>query len=575
MSKFQKGLTKGKSSIYKAFGMIDGAEDSKEFTEQNAKFKDLQLHYKRILDLNKKYQQAFIQLSQIENELAQEIIDYSQNIKEEQEVSLILQTLGASLQYISTSRQKTVTNTNEAFFENVAELSKEMERCKEAKELYRQHKLEYELLEKKGGLKTEDQKKDMESYRKLTMDHFEYNTKRRNLHYTSFVQNLILCYKRGNEERESIFDQIREFLIPRPVPKIEVPRLINKDLKNQLMIFGAEFEDIVKRKDEGGPCPKVFQALVDYLDKRAIDVQGIFRISGTENEVRKIQEIYDDAKTFDLEKYEDVNVIASLFKLLLRKQPTPLLTFELYQQFLSTSTMDENQRLKKFIELISGLPPVKKYSLGVLLELLYKISLNSKNNMMTPGNLAICFGPNILRGKDLNPLDIAKDNNKIISCVESMIELYPKIQDIFKKDDVKKKQEEKFKVIDLDDVESQIKATYRVLKDYSEIQPPIHSYPINLLFCFTNIFCTKELPFEIWNDTEPFFNCTGSIKRDDIVIIEESTFFNTPLTIKVKMPLKNVQMTKTFDLTYGTCFLVEYEHDEMRIIQSLTPTIVN
>lgn len=562
------GITKGKSIFYKGIGIIEGQDEPKDFQEQNAKFKDLQNHYQKIISLNKKYQQAFIQLSQIENEIAQEIIDFSQTIKEEQEVSLILQTLGASLQYISTSRQKQATNTNESFFENVGELNKELERCKESKALYRKHKLEFELQEKKGGIKIEEQKGDMESYRKLTMDLFEYNLKRRNLHYTYYLQNLILSYQRGVEDRQGIFDQIKEFLVQSPIPKIEVPRLINKDMKVQLKIFGTELEEIVKRKEERGPCPKVYQDLIDYLLKKAIDVQGIFRISGTENDVKKIQEIYDDGKTFDLEKYEDVNVIASLFKLFLRKQPTPLLTFELYKEFLIIPSMKEDEKLKKISELIISIPPVKKYCLGLLLELLYKISLNSKNNMMTPNNLAICFGPNILRGKDLNPMDIVKDNNKIITSVELLIDLYPKYKDVFPNNS--KKQEEN-KVIDLDDVETQIKSTFKVVRDYQDSIPPTQSYPVNVLFCFTSIYCTKELPFEIWNDNEPFFNCTGNIKRDDIVLIEESVPFHTLLNIKVKMPLKNVQLTKTFDLTNGNYFLVEFENEEMKIIQSLKP----
>jgi hypothetical protein len=112
--------------------------------------------------------------------------------------------------------------------------------------------------------------------------------------------------------------------------------------------------------------------------------------------------------------------------------PTPLLTYELYDTFLSISDMkDKDERLQNYSVLLLRLSSQNRYCLGLLLELLYKISLNSSNNMMTPNNLGICFGPNILRTQDPNPLIFARDNGKILTCCQHLIENYPDLKEIF------------------------------------------------------------------------------------------------------------------------------------------------
>jgi hypothetical protein len=50
---------------------------------------------------------------------------------------------------------------------------------------------------------------------------------------------------------------------------------------------------------------------------------------------------------------------------------------------------------------------------------------------MTPNNLGICFGPNILRTQDPNPLIFARDNGKILTCCQHLIENYPDLKEIF------------------------------------------------------------------------------------------------------------------------------------------------
>jgi hypothetical protein len=112
-----------------------------------------------------------------------------------------------------------------------------------------------------------------------------------------------------------------------------------------------------------------------------------------------------------------------VFKQYFRDLPEPLLTYDLYSEFLTLETLKNNEEKINFLkEIISFLPKVQKILLFYLLNLLKKISLNKSVNLMNEDNLAVVFAPNILKQKDdVNINDIKKCNN----VVSIMIDLFP------------------------------------------------------------------------------------------------------------------------------------------------------
>jgi hypothetical protein len=116
----------------------------------------------------------------------------------------------------------------------------------------------------------------------------------------------------------------------------------------------------------------------------------------------------------------------------LRSLPIPLLTYTAYDIFLDISLIeDENVKLEKLSTIILSLSPIKIYSLGLLLELLYELQLNSLVNKMNPKNLAIVFGNNILKSNELDQSKLMKDQTKITNLTESLILLFPKLKPVF------------------------------------------------------------------------------------------------------------------------------------------------
>ena len=67
----------------------------------------------------------------------------------------------------------------------------------------------------------------------------------------------------------------------------------------------------------------------------ALDVQGLYRLSGAKNRMERICQLFEAvADRVDLSE-QNPHLVASVLKLYLRKLPEPLMTFGLYSEFMS------------------------------------------------------------------------------------------------------------------------------------------------------------------------------------------------------------------------------------------------
>eukprot|EP00026_Physarum_polycephalum_P003030 Phypoly_transcript_03039.p1 GENE.Phypoly_transcript_03039~~Phypoly_transcript_03039.p1 ORF type:complete len:360 (+),score=52.81 Phypoly_transcript_03039:1399-2478(+) len=143
--------------------------------------------------------------------------------------------------------------------------------------------------------------------------------------------------------------------------------------------------------------------IINYIRKNGMDQQGIFRESGNVGIIKQVCDDYDRGKEPKLEEME-MREISGVLKNYLRALPEPLLSFDLYNQFLnvlrSGSGPDRDALLYK--SLIKSLPPGDKLLVQSLLALLSDIAKNQDKNKMTVSNLAIVFGPSLLRPQSVN-----------------------------------------------------------------------------------------------------------------------------------------------------------------------------
>ncbi|KAH8726215.1 hypothetical protein GQ44DRAFT_771410 [Phaeosphaeriaceae sp. PMI808] len=167
-------------------------------------------------------------------------------------------------------------------------------------------------------------------------------------------------------------------------------------------IFGIPLQEAVEYTQPIGikvPLPAVVYRCLEYLqDKKAINEEGIFRLSGSNIVIKALRDRFNvegDIKLLE-GQYYDVHAVASLLKLYLRELPASILTRELHLDFLKVLDMDErNKKIQTFNVLVHKLPPANFELLRHLSSFLIEIVDNSGLNKMTVRNVGIVFAPTL------------------------------------------------------------------------------------------------------------------------------------------------------------------------------------
>uniref|UniRef100_UPI00398E7F01 rho GTPase-activating protein 1 isoform X2 n=1 Tax=Pristiophorus japonicus TaxID=55135 RepID=UPI00398E7F01 len=156
---------------------------------------------------------------------------------------------------------------------------------------------------------------------------------------------------------------------------------------------------MLQEKDPDRTIPLVMEQSVTYLKKHGVAV--------------------------DFGIYNDVHLAAVMLKTFLRELPTPLLTYNLYNQVVSFGKVAEHKQIDTIVEMIQSLPKNNYTVLNYLVEFLGMVADYSELNKMTPSNLALVFGPTLMWAKDtaisLNAI------NPINSFVQLLFENYTEI----------------------------------------------------------------------------------------------------------------------------------------------------
>uniref|UniRef100_A0A8B9LK76 Myosin IXAb n=1 Tax=Astyanax mexicanus TaxID=7994 RepID=A0A8B9LK76_ASTMX len=184
--------------------------------------------------------------------------------------------------------------------------------------------------------------------------------------------------------------------------------------------FGVELSRLTS--DERA-VPLVVEKLINYIEMHGLYTEGIYRKSGSTNKIKELKLGLDtDANTVNLDDY-NIHVIASVLKQWLRDLPNPLMTFELYDEFLrATGLQDKREVVKGVYTVIDQLSRTHLGTLERLIFHLVRISLQEETNRMSANALAIVFAPCILRCPDsTDPLQSVQDIGKTTACVEMII----------------------------------------------------------------------------------------------------------------------------------------------------------
>ncbi|CAK6978346.1 GEM-interacting protein [Scomber scombrus] len=173
-------------------------------------------------------------------------------------------------------------------------------------------------------------------------------------------------------------------------------------------MFGVDLSLLLRDKQD--LVPFVVLHCTSEIESRALSVQGVYRVSGSKPRIQKLCQAFETQKEqVDLSDHSPHD-ITSIIKHFFKELPEPLLTFDLYSDFIMMgkaiqhvndreTTPDTNDIMDIVHDLqgiLQKLPPYCYNTLKYMMCHLQKVSLNEENKM-SPSNLGIVFGPTLLR----------------------------------------------------------------------------------------------------------------------------------------------------------------------------------
>ncbi|XP_078488497.1 rho GTPase-activating protein 45 isoform X1 [Ciona intestinalis] len=203
-----------------------------------------------------------------------------------------------------------------------------------------------------------------------------------------------------------------------------VQRAFKSKKSSKSSLFGVEFA--VATQDVPDGIPYLVKRCIAEIDNRALNAKGIYRVNGVKNRVEKLCTQFDaSADRVDLSQ-QSPHDVSGVLKYFLRQLPEPLMQFNLYLTFLDiakdyqqviTSTNEAMAQAKEanlpmpdpptralldsFVlrlkETVETLPLANRNTLQYIISHLTRIASQSHDNKMTANNLAIVFGPTLLR----------------------------------------------------------------------------------------------------------------------------------------------------------------------------------
>ncbi|VDK58251.1 unnamed protein product [Anisakis simplex] len=190
--------------------------------------------------------------------------------------------------------------------------------------------------------------------------------------------------------RASIIEKLKRFFRSRPT----IDSLKEKGIYRPEPVFGSTLQTICHHEQR--TVPRFIQLVTEVIESRGLDTDGLYRVSGNLSAIQKIRCHVDQDKYNVLFREEDVHVLTGALKLFFRELSEPIFPTNLAKEFIhvNRSPNDEN-KIKKFDELLRRLPLVNRETLKVLFGHLLKVANHADKNRMEIHNLAIMFGPSL------------------------------------------------------------------------------------------------------------------------------------------------------------------------------------
>ncbi|XP_048821103.1 rho GTPase-activating protein 44 isoform X7 [Lagopus muta] len=215
----------------------------------------------------------------------------------------------------------------------------------------------------------------------LSADMYSFVAKE--IDYANYFQTLIEVQAEYHRKSLALLQNVLPQIKAQQEAWMEKPSF-GKPLEEHLAVSGREIAFPV-------------EACVTMLLECGMQEEGLFRVAPSASKLKKLKAALDCC-VVDVQEYSaDPHAIAGALKSYLRELPEPLMTFELYEEWIQASNIPEQEkRLQALWNACEKLPKANYNNIRYLIKFLAKLTEYQDMNKMTPSNVAIVLGPNLL-----------------------------------------------------------------------------------------------------------------------------------------------------------------------------------
>ncbi|XP_053709905.1 rho GTPase-activating protein 15 isoform X4 [Synchiropus splendidus] len=196
----------------------------------------------------------------------------------------------------------------------------------------------------------------------------------------------------GDSDQKRVRTKLMKFLMKRPTLQSVKEKGYIRD-----NVFGCHLATLCAQ--ERTTVPSFVEKCIKAVERRGLEIDGLYRVSGNLAVIQKLR-FKADHEELDLEdgQWEDVHVITGALKLFFRELPEPLFPFSHFHKFIEAiRILDYNSKLCCIYDLVHTLPPSNHDTMKLLFGHLRRVIQYGESNRMTTQNVAIVFGPTLLR----------------------------------------------------------------------------------------------------------------------------------------------------------------------------------
>ncbi|XP_026224081.1 rho GTPase-activating protein 4a [Anabas testudineus] len=176
----------------------------------------------------------------------------------------------------------------------------------------------------------------------------------------------------------------------------------------------------------GQQIPIVVESCIRYINLNGLHHEGIFRVPGSQVEINNLRDAFEQGEDPLAERTYDMDSVAGVLKLYFRGLENPLFPLDSTSQLLEhTQIKNDAERASQLKAVISSYPKPVIIVMRYLFAFLHHVSEYSDENMMQPYNLAVCFGPSLVRGSQDD--DVVTLQSQINALVKNIIHQHESI----------------------------------------------------------------------------------------------------------------------------------------------------